>query len=273
MKNRTITVTVSADRDDVFRFLAALSNLPLWAAESFQRLTYEGGCAKATTPTGEVHVALLADERTGVIDLLTGTQSDEMMVCPLRVIRRPHGAAVSCTLFQAADEPDEFYERLYAALLADFRNLITRFGEGGVYAPTHERAAFYPGIVTARFFETWDFYTTHLGFRTVCESDVYVQLAHPTGAQIAVLRHEINGPVAELVSATDGRGVWLNLDVPDADAEHRRLLTAGVEIARTVENTPWGDRQFIVRDPNGVLIAIAHGSEVRGTESRPLAVN
>ena len=118
-----------------------------------------------------------------------------------------------------------------------------------------------------------DFYTTHLGFRTVTECGIYVQLAHPTGAQIAVLRHEVDGPVRELVSATDGRGVWLNLDVVDADAEHRRLTQAGVEIASPLEDTSWGDRQFIVRDPNGVLISIAHRCEIRGTETRPLAAN
>jgi catechol 2,3-dioxygenase-like lactoylglutathione lyase family enzyme len=273
MKNRTITVTVSADRDDVFEFISSLENLPIWAAESFQRLSRQNGCAKVWTPTGEVYVAMLSDERTGVIDLLTGTRVDEMMLCPLRVIRRPHGSAVSCTLFQGADEPDEFYERAYAALLADFRGLKTRFGDGRLHAPTNERAAFYPGIVTARFYETWDFYTTHLGFRTVTECDFYVQLYHPTGAQIAVLRHEVDGPVKELVSATDGRGVWLNLDVIDADAEHRRLVEAGVEVACPLENTSWGDRQFIVRDPNGVLISIAHRCEIRGSESRPLAAN
>jgi uncharacterized glyoxalase superfamily protein PhnB len=273
MKNRTITVTVPADRDDVFRFLSVVSNLPLWATESFQRLTYENGCARVWTPTGAVYVTLVADERTGVIDLLTGTRMDEMMLCPLRVIRQPHGAAVSCTLFQAADEPDEFYERSYSALLADFRALTVRFGEGRLHAPTNERAPFYPGIVTGRFYDTWDFYTTHLGFRTVTECDIYVQLAHPTGAQIAVLRHEVDGPVKELVSATDGRGVWLNLDVADADAEHRRLIDAGVEVVRPLENTSWGDRQFIVRDPNGVLISIAHRYEVVRTETRPLAAN
>jgi len=273
MKNRTITVTVPASRDDVFRFISQLSNLPLWATESFQRLSFENGCAKVWTPTGQVYVALVADERTGVVDLLTGSRLDEMMLCPLRVLSRPHGASVSCTLFQAVDEPDEFYERSYAAMLADFRKLTTRFGEGQLHAPTNERAAFYPGIVTGRFYDTWDFYTTHLGFRTVTECDFYVQLAHPTGAQISVLRHETDGLVRELVSATDGRGVWLNLDVVDADAEHRRLVKAGVEIAVPLENTSWGDRQFIVRDPNGVLISIAHRYEVRGTESRPLAVN
>lgn len=273
MKNRTITVTVPADRDDVFRFLSVLSNLPLWATESFQRLKFVDDCAKVWTPTGEVYVAMVADERSGVIDLLTGTRLDEMMLCPLRVIRRPHGCAVTCTLFQAADEPDEFYERSYAAFLADFRRLTTRFGGGELQAPTSERAPFYPGIVTGRFYETWDFYTTHLGFRTVAECDIYVQIAHPSGAQMAVLRHEVDGPVKELVSATDGRGVWLNLDVVDADAEHRRLVQAGVEIAAPLEDTSWGDRQFIVRDPNGVLISIAHRNEVLATESRPLAAN
>ena len=274
MKNRTVTVTVPADRDDVFRFLAELSNLPIWASESFQRLRYEeDGCAKVWTPTGEVFVALMVDESTGVIDLMTGSRRDEMMLWPLRVIRRSHGAAVSCTLFQAADEPDEFFERSYTALLADFRGLTQRFGQGQLHAPTNERAAFYPGLVTGRFYETWDFYTTHLGFRTLAECDIYVQLAHPTGAQIAVLRHEVDGPVRELVSATDGRGVWLNLDVVDADAEHRRLTEAGVESASPLENTSWGDRQFIVRDPNGVLISIAHRCEIRGTETRPLAAN
>ena len=74
MKNRTVTVTVPADRDDVFRFLAELSNLPIWASESFQRLRYEeDGCAKVWTPTGEVFVALMVDESTGVIDLMTGS--------------------------------------------------------------------------------------------------------------------------------------------------------------------------------------------------------
>ena len=273
MKNRTITVSVPASRDDVFRFLSELSNLPLWATESFQRLTHERDCAKVWTPTGQVYVAIVADERTGVIDLLTGSRLDEMTLCPLRVLSQAHGASVSCTLFQSADEPDEFYDRTYVAMLSDFRGLTKRFGEGQLHAPTNERAAFYPGIVTARFYDTWDFYTMHLGFRTVTECDIYVQLTHPTGAQIAVLRHEVDGPVTELVSATDGRGVWLNLDVADADAEHRRLVEAGVEIVAPLENTSWGDRQFIVRDPNGVLISIAHRNEVRATESRPLAVN
>ena len=123
--------------------------------------------------------------------------------------------------------------------------------------PTLAPRAFYPNLVTARFYETWDFYTTQLGFRTVAEHQAYVHLAHPDGHQLGVLRHEVDGELAELVSGTDGRGFWISMDVPDADREYARLLAAGVPVAEPIENKPWGDRQFMVRDPNGVLIAIA----------------
>lgn len=119
-------------------------------------------------------------------------------------------------------------------------------------------AAFYPNLVTARFYETWDFYTTHLGFRTVAEHGSYVHLEHPSGSQLGILRHEVDGDQAELVTATDGRGFWISLDVDDADAEYARLQAEGLSIPAPIENKPWGDRQFMVKDPNGILIAIAH---------------
>jgi catechol 2,3-dioxygenase-like lactoylglutathione lyase family enzyme len=118
--------------------------------------------------------------------------------------------------------------------------------------------SFYPGLVTARFYESWDFYTTHLGFRTVQENDTYVHLQHPTGCQLALLQHETASDVPELVSATDGRGFWLGLKVEDADEMHARLVAAGVPIVTAPENKPWGERHFVVRDPNGVLIYVAH---------------
>jgi uncharacterized glyoxalase superfamily protein PhnB len=267
MKTRTLTVTVAANRDTVFAFLSRIENLALWGKEAFSIVWREGGHWKARTPAGESYVALSGDARTGVIDLFVGEQLDEMALNPIRVVARPHGAAVIATLFEVAGEAEELFERTYNAWLADFRELARRFGGGDLSASTRERAAFFPGIVSADFFGTWDFYCAHLGFKTVAECDYYVQLAHPSGAQIAVLRHELDGTVPELVSATDGRGIWLNLDVPDADAEHARLGAAGLLIVAPPEDKPWGERMFIVRDPNGVLIALAH----RLPEPAPLA--
>jgi catechol 2,3-dioxygenase-like lactoylglutathione lyase family enzyme len=150
------------------------------------------------------------------------------------------------------------YDLHYGALLADLRGLLTRFGDGAVDAPATSKEPFYPSLVTAKFHETWDFYTEKLGFRTVCECGDYVHLEHASGAQLGLLSHEVDGGYAELVSATDGRGFWINLEVPNADAECARLSAAGVEIVTDIADKSWGDRQFVVRDPNGVLISIAH---------------
>lgn len=258
MKNRTITVTLAADRDAVFAYLADLENLPRWAPAFCRELWRDDKLWRAQTPAGEDYIALVAHEQTGVIDLLVGQRPDEMTLFPLRVVRQPHHTVVVCTAFQAADWADEVFESYCTALVTGLRGLIARYDAGELAGGTLCGEPFYPSLVTGKFYETWDFYTTYLGFRTVHESDHYVHLVHQCGAQLGVLREELDGLQPELVSGTNGRGFWLNLDVPDADAEFERLRKAGAEIVEPIADKPWGDRQFILRDPNGVLVAISH---------------
>ena len=118
---------------------------------------------------------------------------------------------------------------------------------------------FYFGLVTSKFYETWDFYTERLGFRTLDEDDHRVLLVHSSGAGLMVLRHETEEQYAELVSATDGRGFWLNLDVADVEALYQSLCEGNVAVVRPLAVGLRGSRSFTVRDPNGVLICIACG--------------
>jgi uncharacterized glyoxalase superfamily protein PhnB len=39
--------------------------------------------------------------------------------------------------------------------------------------------------------------------------------------------------------------------VPDADAVHARAVAAGAEIIRPIQDTPYGSREFALRDPEG----------------------
>jgi len=39
--------------------------------------------------------------------------------------------------------------------------------------------------------------------------------------------------------------------VPDADAVHTRAVAAGAEIIRPVQDTPYGSREFALKDPEG----------------------
>jgi uncharacterized glyoxalase superfamily protein PhnB len=262
MKNRTITLTVPASRDDVFSFLAQIENLPLWASQYCRELRRVGSHWKIRTRHEELFVALVADARLGVIDLFTGECLDEMALTPIRVVSVAHGCAVTMTLFQAADESVESYEQRYQAWLIDGRVLTHRFGGGEVHGLPSAAALLYPGIVTSRFYETWDFYTEHFGFRTLRENSGYVHLIHASGAQLRIIHEELNDQFPALVSATDGRGFWLNLPSADADADYVHMIAAGVNVVSPPENTPWGEREFVVQDPNGILIFVAHGRQV-----------
>jgi catechol 2,3-dioxygenase-like lactoylglutathione lyase family enzyme len=118
-------------------------------------------------------------------------------------------------------------------------------------------AALFTGLVTRRLYASWDFYTTRLGFRTVEERNGWVRLLHPGGAQLVLLREEADGTPAELVSATNGRGLWITLEVADAAAERAAFEQAGVPLCDVPPGRWWRAGSFAVRDPDGVLVLIA----------------
>ncbi len=51
-------------------------------------------------------------------------------------------------------------------------------------------------------------------------------------------------------------GVILNFEVEDVDLEYERLVTEGLEILVQLRDEPFGQRHFIAKDPNGVLIDV-----------------
>ena len=44
--------------------------------------------------------------------------------------------------------------------------------------------------------------------------------------------------------------------MPDAAAEHARLLAEGVEVVQPLRDEVFGQRHFIAVDPNGILLDI-----------------
>ncbi|MFD4116216.1 VOC family protein [Streptomyces niveus] len=118
-----------------------------------------------------------------------------------------------------------------------------------------ELTSFYPVIATARLQESHDFYTRLLGFETTFEADWYVSLRRPGPVpyELALL-----DPTHPTVPAGYGRpvqGLLLNFEVADVDAEWRRLVDSeGLTPVLTLRSEDFGQRHFIVADPNGVLI-------------------
>ena len=115
---------------------------------------------------------------------------------------------------------------------------------------------FYPAIMTDRVQATAAFYTDHFRFRPAFESDWYVHLqsAEDPSVNIAVL----DGTHETIPEQGRGRasGLLINFEVADVDAEYERLRAAGLPILLALRDEPFGQRHFITRDPNGVLLDI-----------------
>lgn len=57
-----------------------------------------------------------------------------------------------------------------------------------------------------------------------------------------------------------GQGMWVAVDVDDVDREYARIQALGVEIVVALRDEPWGDRHFVIADPNGIGVdVVQHG--------------
>lgn len=106
------------------------------------------------------------------------------------------------------------------------------------------------GIITDRLPASRDFYVAQLGFTPVFVSDWYIHLKNGP-VELGLMAAKPEAP------AVPANGVWLSLGVESADAEYARLQAAGATLDAAPEDKPWGERCFVVRDPNGFGINLS----------------
>ena len=103
---------------------------------------------------------------------------------------------------------------------------------------------------TEKLQESKDFYMNHFGFKLAYESDWYIELVTPGGdAGISFTL-----PQREEGEFFNGKGMILSFEVEDVEAEYNRLKEHNVPIYQDLQDKPWGERSFVVDDPNGVHV-------------------
>jgi len=128
MQARTVTAVLDAPKEQVFRYLADVENLPTWATEFARELKFEDGKTKVVNGLGEFYFSIEADPETGVIDMYARPTEGELAVFPTRVVELSGGkVAYTFTMFQGSEMPDELFESQYEALLREFDNIRDRF--------------------------------------------------------------------------------------------------------------------------------------------------
>jgi uncharacterized glyoxalase superfamily protein PhnB len=104
-------------------------------------------------------------------------------------------------------------------------------------------------ITTGKVPESRDFYVKHFGAKVTFDCGWYVNLQF--GNKTSTLQFMSPQPGQ---SPCNPAGLIYNFAVADVDAEHKKLVGAGLEAVMPLDDHPWGDRGFAIQDPNGVTL-------------------
>jgi uncharacterized glyoxalase superfamily protein PhnB len=116
--------------------------------------------------------------------------------------------------------------------------------------------SYYPVLMTGDVVGTAAFYVAHFGFQPLFESDWYVHLQSVEDRRVNL--GIVQGDHETIPEEGRGRtsGLLINFEVKNPDVIYERVIAAGLPILRTLRDEPFGQRHFITKDPNGVLIDV-----------------
>ncbi|HYW57854.1 MAG TPA: VOC family protein [Polaromonas sp.] len=117
-------------------------------------------------------------------------------------------------------------------------------------------SSYYPVLMARDVAATAAFYQDHFGFAPLFTSDWYVHLQSTTHRWVNLAIVEGQHPTIPEAGRGYANGLVLNFEVEDPDAEYARLQAAGLPMMLSLRDEAFGQRHFIVADPNGVLIDV-----------------
>ncbi len=118
----------------------------------------------------------------------------------------------------------------------------------------------FPVFVVDHMIDARNFYVAYLGFKVVFEVDWYIQLqserVDEEPLELAFMLPNLEDQHPSVRAGFSGDGVILTLDFEDVDAIYQELTerNAVTEIVIDLKDEPWGQRQFMFRDPVGTLV-------------------
>lgn len=114
----------------------------------------------------------------------------------------------------------------------------------------------YPVICSERLADSRDFYRSLLDLEVTFEIDWYVSLvaSDGSGLQLAFVQSQHDSvPARDRGSAA---GTIITVETDDVDAVFERARQLGLPIELTPRDEAWGQRHFMTRDPNGLLVDV-----------------
>ena len=105
--------------------------------------------------------------------------------------------------------------------------------------------------------DTRDFYVKYLNAKATFDCGWYVNLefGNPN------LSLQFMSPQQPHHKLSSGDGIIFNFKMDNVDEVHERFIEEGLEIVVPLEDHPWGDRGFGIKDPNGITLYLYEDRE------------
>ena len=114
----------------------------------------------------------------------------------------------------------------------------------------------YPVICTDKIAESRDFYMQNFHFKITYEEDWYVSLRSEESPEYELALLDYQHPSIPEEYRQPTKGLLLNLEVALVDQEYDRLKKEGLPMLLDLKSEDWGQRHFITKDPNELLIDV-----------------
>ena len=100
------------------------------------------------------------------------------------------------------------------------------------------------------------FYVELLGFNVKYDSDWYVQLCSPKDSEIEYGIIQRNHELVPEEYRNIPTGMYVTFVVEDVDVTYNKAIEMNIPIIREPRNEFYGQRRFLIKDPNGCLVDI-----------------
>lgn len=97
-----------------------------------------------------------------------------------------------------------------------------------------------------------------LGFEVTASTDDYSEIGLGNLRVTLVNMRDENEFAGDSLAGAKGKGMYLYMHVDDVDKEHERQLDLGLSPATDPRDWPWGNREFILKDPDGYKLCFWH---------------
>lgn len=115
---------------------------------------------------------------------------------------------------------------------------------------------YYPVLLVDDVAKAAAFYQAHFGFKPMFSIGWYVHLQHADYPNVNLAFVAANHGSVPAGSRKPASGVILNFEVEDPDAVYEKIMAAGIPVLHTLRDEDFGQRHFIIADPNGVMIDV-----------------